>query len=420
MISRSRAMLLALGVFLPTLAMAQVPSQPPRAANVEAMYEDIEIMRRLLNAKLKTFQHSPSDHWTYPVSTFGTSLTPFGANYGPHWNTSMWAQPSTGLGSSTFLTPFATNTFGSSTQPYSTWQWSTPHYRVSESSPVEGVYLKGQGVVFTVTLPPSSKDPKPQAAKPAPKPMDDWERIRRELRGEKAEWKQAKAEPQAPSVADVILEMLAKNGHRFSQLGDNDSLTVVVTFRGNPSGHIYWKTSSADPGGEGSPASGSGEDPNGGKSDPKSPSTTPGGEDASKATSARDYELLGDLHLKQGQAKEALAAYEKAAEKDPQHAPAIYLKMANIYLTVNKDETRARQLMERAKELLDKASATYTKSAPDPTAKQSQLPAKLLISAPKKLLDQVGSGKISFEDFKKSASVQHLTFPGDGTLKVTK
>ena len=38
------------------------------------------------------------------------------------------------------------------------------------------------------------------------------------------------------------------------------------------------------------------------------------------------------------------------------------------------------------------------------------LPNKLIISASKRLLDQVGTGKISFEEFKKSVSVQYLDF----------
>ena len=50
----------------------------------------------------------------------------------------------------------------------------------------EGVYLKDYGVVYTVTLPPTGFDPLP-ASKPgsgSKTPPDDWDRIRKELRGE--------------------------------------------------------------------------------------------------------------------------------------------------------------------------------------------------------------------------------------------
>ena len=41
-----------------------------------------------------------------------------------------------------------------------------------------------------------------------------------------------------------------------------------------------------------------------------------------------------------------------------------------------------------------------------------ELPAKLIISAPKRLLDEVGTGKMSLAEFKKAASIEFLTFPG--------
>jgi hypothetical protein len=46
------------------------------------------------------------------------------------------------------------------------------------------------------------------------------------------------------------------------------------------------------------------------------------------------------------------------------------------------------------------------------SAAAAALPAKLIISAPKKLLDQAGGGKLSFEEFKKAATVEYLTFAG--------
>jgi hypothetical protein len=45
--------------------------------------------------------------------------------------------------------------------------------------------------------------------------------------------------------------------------------------------------------------------------------------------------------------------------------------------------------------------------------KATPLPSKLVITASKKLLDDVGSGKMSFDDFKKAVSVEYVTFPAE-------
>ncbi len=52
------------------------------------------------------------------------------------------------------------------------------------------------------------------------------------------------------------------------------------------------------------------------------------------------------------------------------------------------------------------------KPAPAATPPAAPLPIKLIVSAPKKLLDQVKEGKISFEEFRRQASVETLTFDG--------
>src|SRR5262249_20195044 len=101
------------------------------------------------------------------------------------------------------------------------------------SSPLEGegVYLKGQGIVYTVTMPPPADDPRPRGSRPTPQGLSDWERMRKQLRGEKPAAPGAAAESKQPSVADVVLKLLADNGHNFKHLGDTESITVVVTFR---------------------------------------------------------------------------------------------------------------------------------------------------------------------------------------------
>jgi tetratricopeptide (TPR) repeat protein len=307
--------------------------------------------------------------------------------------------------------------------------------------------VKDHGVIFTVTLPPQ-RDPKP-AAPSAPKPATEWERMRKQLRGEKPEASTALPKQTEPSVADLVLEALAKNGHHFSKLGDKESLTVSIVFRPEahrnpgrmPAYHAALENpfvSEAELAAFAEAAvlqEGIGEAPGGpgkgsGPQDPKNlppgpPGTTPADKGSSallresaaralaEASSPRDYELLGDLHRKQGQNQEALRAYQKAADKNPdaQHAAAMYLKMAQLYLTVEHDEAQARTAMDRAREILA-SLAVISKEPAKPNERGSSLPSRLIISVPKRLLDMVGSGKMSVADFKKAAIVEHLSFDG--------
>jgi hypothetical protein len=67
-----------------------------------------------------------------------------------------------------------------------------------------------------------------------------------------------------------------------------------------------------------------------------------------------------------------------------------------------------------AREFLALANAPQTpaqdKAVSKPASAASPLPARLIITASKRLLDQVGAGKMSLEDFKKAATMEHLTF----------
>ncbi|HEV3204626.1 MAG TPA: tetratricopeptide repeat protein, partial [Gemmataceae bacterium] len=296
----------------------------------------------------------------------------------------------------------------------------------------QGTSVKDHGVVFTITLPPQ-RDPKPAGNPSQPKPATEWEQIKKQLRGEKPEASPPPPKQKEPSVADIVLEALGKNGHHLSQLGEKESLTVSIIFRPEERGNLgqlrnYYHAlenpflataelaASAtilqpQEGAPGEPGKGSG--PQGKKIPPRDSSgDSEKGvrESAARAlaglggnfegSSPRDYELLGDLHLKQGQYKEALLAFQKAADKNPdsQHAAAMYLKIAQFYLTVEKNEAQAHKAMDRAREFLASLGLTI-KDSPKPTQVPSPLPSRLLITVPKKLLDMAGTGKISMEEF---------------------
>lgn len=164
-------------------------------------------------------------------------------------------------------------------------------------------------------------------------------------------------------------------------------------------------------------------------------------------TEQQNLVLLGDLQMKQGRYKEAIAAYHKAYEEqqkshpqgvvgelastmkndDPrlqQHVSSLELatKWAQAALAAGDQDEAARALKNitdsstRVDASLKKwieARARPARPAQGPRRQSGVLPNKLIISAPKRLLDQVGAGKISFEEFKKGVSVHHVEYSPD-------
>lgn len=202
-------------------------------------------------------------------------------------------------------------------------------------------------------------------------------------------------------MADVILKLLADNGHRFTQLGAEEGLIVVVTFR--PAGHLG-KSSATN---QQTELIESFNNPNAAT---RAAAVQALGQigDTPRAA-ANEHEILGDLHLKQGKTKEAIEAYQKALEKEPKRE-AVLNKLIQANVAAN-NYTKAQELLKNAKDMAKQPPAATAETANPPQATASALPAKLLISAPKKLLDLAGTGKISFDEFKKAAIVEYLAFP---------
>jgi hypothetical protein len=417
----------------PALALAQDgnpfgggPSGPRKAPDTQQMYEDIEIMRRLLVRKLDAVSPLPAvptgtnlnqfnPYFFQPSSPWQQGLHTSGNWYGPQLTGQHNPFGSLGGNPLSLSTTYWPNNYPLSTQNVVWWQ---------PSHDVEGVYLKGQGGVFTVTLPSPQHSPLPEEVKPEPKPPSDWEVARQQLHGEKPPAADKKQERKHTSIADALLKVLADNGHHFSQLAAKESLTVVVTFR-KGDGHAD-HAADQEPGKQKivrgqapeAPLTGTGATSDAGL-------TGPAGKDP--ASSARDHELLGDLHLKQGKATEAAASYGKALKllKDQGISHDADAKHEEVVRQIEQAERRMRELriklaqallaagnVEAAREALDKTDRpNITVQAAE--KKPVVLPAKLILSAPKELLDLVGSGKMTFEEFKKAATVDYLTFGAD-------
>lgn len=296
----------------------------------------------------------------------------------------------------------------------------------------EGVYLKGHGVVFSVTLPAPTQDPVKESARPPARARTRWEQVRGELRGEKAEPDAKDRAAERPSLAEAVLRVLAENGHNFAQLAADEKITVAVTFRGDPNCTVChdtgWSRSSRTSG----PRSGSAPSTVG--TSGAGTGTTNWTKDAEQAYKAQVVEaqsalLLGDLQAKQNNHKAAAAEYQKAIntfhkaqESRKETAPGggrdaatlllaveMYTKLAKAHDGAGQIEQAMRALgvvEDYVREMKQAGGAQEPKKAAG-----VRLPGKLIVSAPKKLLDQAGTGKISFEEFRKAASVEYQAPP---------
>ncbi len=113
--------------------------------------------------------------------------------------------------------------------------------------------------------------------------------------------------------------------------------------------------------------------------------------------------------MRQGKHQEALKAYENALKRFPKATPKVLTKLFQSLAQAS----LALGQVEVAQKWLDKAMALRNE---DPTSTNSErgssliLPAKLIVSTTKKLVDSFGEGKMNLDKFKESAVVKHLTF----------
>jgi hypothetical protein len=418
-------LVLTLCLLVSARAAAQAPAPIARDQNSSRqaqMYEDVEIMRRLLNGKLQRYGAS-------------------GVAANAAWKNSCMACHDTvhGTGAAVldydndgWLDLFVTNAHGGHVlyrnegngkfkdvtnevglDRFVLDATGTAHgLGAPHILDTEGTYLKGRGVVFTLTLPPPQGDPRPAPEATPDKPLTDWERIRREVRKEKPAEAAAKPRKEA-TLAEVILKVLAENGQHFTQLGLDESLTVAVTFRAPTAVSVGVAMGDVD--GDGNMTNFAihalRAAPQTDKPDAHASPAKPQAKDK-PASTAQDYLLLGDLHVKQGKLSEAISTYQKALELKPdgRQAALLHQQLARTYLLMQKDD-EARQALQKAMESLTRVQGEQPKPPKQADTAPTPLPSKLIISVPKRALDMVAMGKMTFEEFTKAATVEYLTFP---------
>jgi hypothetical protein len=387
-------LVLALALGLPGAAPPQPgEGQAATKADARAMAEDVEILRRLLVQRLQGWSvgagdmMNPASHWRRYAPLFESLVVDLDARTNPNapGQASRNLQRS-GLG--------------------------------SIAGGLEGTYLKGYGIVYTVTLPPPIERPAPPAAAPPAKRLSDWERLRREVRGEKTETAEGKPEVRRPSLTEAILTVLAENGRNLAHLPANEVVSVIVTFRApggatlvselsTGTGDALWLDPERLSVGTGSTlwldvTAANQPRPAGDSATPAQPAPAR----PSSLSTVRDYRLLGEVSEKKGNYDEAVRAYEAAvqlAAGDRTYAQEVremYRKMAQAHL--------AKGDVDAARKVLDKAAALPRQPAKPKPAGAASLPAKLILSAPKGLLDQVGAKRIGFEEFVKQVTLHYF------------
>jgi tetratricopeptide (TPR) repeat protein len=462
-------------LLVPMMAMAQAPTENPGAqggsarlfrdpasekqprSQALAMYEDIEIMRRIMNRKLGLWPNLVAMNSNCALchvvsgNLIRNSQGQFGDIAGTDLAANFSREASSG-GLGVGLTDVNQDGIVDVFLAGNHQGHDHAHASLAAATNIEGVYLKGQGVLYTLTLPPPSPSRATSAKKTSSTPATDWERFRRSVRGDQPPSKETETVKESSedgifaeleksghlAISEEILRILADNGRNFSHLLPDEKITVAITFRqpkvvtanqnqaGASNGLSAWgnqpetlNTWQADPkhqfGVSGAATGQSFETLLGGGSPRGSGAAgnaSSGGLTQTPA-SIRDFELLGDMQLKQGKAQEAINAFQRALNLSPpaRQAASLYQKISQADLMIE-DVIGAQKAMEMAMENLKLASEPTKNQSTGGSAKtegRPSLPSKLIISAPKKLMDLVAN-KLPYSQFRRQVTIDYFDF----------
>lgn len=391
--------LMLLAAPVPALAQTkQIQADIDKALHEARVYQDIEIMRRLMQRRVGNFASSCSKCHSDPLTGIHGTWMDRSASMGGDEGA-----PLDGPAQAANDFAFWVGMDGGKRAGRSTG---------SDAIVLDGHYLKGHGIILQGQLPASlsmhPRLPAAQSGKKSQPPVSEWDQIRKQLWGEKVEAATAPREdPHPTSVEEVLLQVLAENGKNFRSLAANEQLTLNLTFRIVPSGAPTilgdgpnrqtlrnWLT---DRGGS-TPNTAGGNLPASGGSQPS----------AGSNISFKDYELLADFHMKQGRYQEAVKTLQKALEvnKDATRASSLYRKLASAYLLQDAGQSNP-QIFEKVAEFLKKAQESGKAAAAAP-AQRLMLPTRLVITAPRAALQQASPGNL--EEFRRQITATWLRF----------
>jgi hypothetical protein len=438
-VSRFRLVLCLAGL-VPAAAVAQTPAvQDQLQKDLEAVRhtqrtEDIEVLRRILNRSLGMPDKVAVQPRNQPLTTIlPGSMNPNQLPAGPLNQLYPTMDP--------YIRPL--NTSPQAFDYFSNLPRTTAAY-----GPFDGVYLTGQGIVYTLHIPENVAlvlDPPARSvgladtcrkcheviskgvldgAATAETPLSEWDRVRRELLGQPATEK-----PSGPAkltreqicepgnLAELILGALARNARNVRHLPAEEKIIVVVTFDGlGGSARDRWtydRYSQANV-----------------PSTLRPPSDARGVPDRPGLSVEESQQLtLGDLHLKQAKPKDAVAAYERGLTrfKDPVVRIArpkgmtpvqqgemaaelqkgirdAYARLAQARITAG-DIDRAQNAIEMARNFKVELMAGTTAPA---KGTEIPVPAKLIVSIGKGDLDRAGDDTAAI---KTAAKVETTGFP---------
>jgi hypothetical protein len=401
-------------------------SEKQPGSQSQSMHEDIEIMRRILNRKLGLWPNLVAMNSNCAlchvvsgdrirnsqgqfVEIVGTDLA---ANFSREASSAGLGVGLTDVNQDGIVDVFLAGNHQS---------YDPAHASLAAPTNIEGVYLKGQGALYTLTLPPPSPSRAASTKKTSAAPVSDWERFRRSVRGDQPPSKETETVKESSEdgvfaeleksghlgITEEILKILADNGRNFSHLAPDEKITVAITFR-QP------KAAAAN---QSQPGAMNGLNAWGNQQDA---STTwganvsnPLGVSGQAPASIRDFELLGDMQLKQGKAQEAIKAFQRALDLSPpaKQAASLYQKISQADLMIE-DVPAAKKALEMAVENLKLATEPAKNQSRGGSAKiesRPSLPPKLIISAPKKLLDLVAD-KLPYAQFRRQLTIDYFDF----------
>jgi hypothetical protein len=430
-----------IGLAAMTLAPAALRAQPMKATppapkpNLTAMYEDVEVMRRLLSRELLARQRPDAPR--QPLATFrNTTADDRAVARGIAWLNKVQggtddANTATALAQ---LALMGDDVNLADAHSANILFRNISSGRAASVTPFEGAYLKGHGVVYTATISASeavvlntpqkslsllawcSRCHDQAAVKPLvepsadapPQPLSDWDRTQKEVRGG--------PEPTSPpvrvrvqdicppgNITEIVLKALAENGHNFRLLPANEHIIVAITVGGVR--------------------------PTGGTSSGTAAAPTAGAIEA-LTREVRELTALADLHLKQNQNEAAQVPLSKAISRCeettlefPPDAPqgevnrqveelnrtlrGLYVRYAQALLSAGK-LVQARATLDKADQARVRVKVA-TSAAKSPVVPGS--PAKLIITVSKQAMDDVHAGKIDATKFHALAEVETINFP---------